>query len=284
MANTRQNPTPITKKLVVILGLDLLPYAVGFLKFVANAPFQPTKFKEIKNQVGDLTDDKIDDALSFCKEMLDSENDRGDRIESKAYNILGVTGISTAFITGVTSLLSDKASPIHIWLTLIVYFLIVFALTITVLLASRVVIVGDYKYSYPDISDVFNMGTQDLLETKKERLASYLFSYSKNLQIHNQKASYLTASQIWFRNAIILFLVLSVALAFAVVQDSNNSIVHPTNLTTTTLTIIVSPTQVLTQTSTPTTMQATKTSSPTTQPTYTPAPTTHRATFTPTSP
>jgi hypothetical protein len=259
MASFKKNSLLFIKRLLAFFGLDYLPYAIGSKKFTADAPFQPTKFKEIKEKLNDLTGEKIDDALSHSKEMLDAENSRGDKIEGKAYNIIGITGIATAFVTGVTSLLSNTNTPIFSWLIPAVYILIVLSLTLTVLLASRAVKVGEYKYAYPEVSDIFNMGSQHLENTKKERLASYLYCYAKNFGIHNIKASYLTASQIWFRNAIILFLFLALTLVSSISQNSNNVVVSPTSYPSIAQTVSVTlpPEQIFT--GTPTSIQPTKT-------------------------
>jgi hypothetical protein len=94
----------------------------------------------------------------------------------------------------------------------------VISLTFTVLLAARVVIVGEYKFSYPSIESAFH---KDSLAAKKERLNDYLFCYNTNCKIHNIKASYLIGSQKWFRNTILLFLMLSFALAPSVFGNLN---------------------------------------------------------------
>ncbi len=197
------------------LGIDLIPYAIGSSKFESNPPFEPTKLTEIRDQVKALNGKKLDEALEYSKKLFAEEDERGGKIESKAFNLIGVTGISAAFVTGISSLFPKDAQitfPFPVVILLIFYIFIVIALTLTILLASRVVIVGAYKYSFPDASDVFRMNTQTLIETKKDRLASYLYCYSRNSQIHNIKASYLIGAQLWFRNSVVLFLILAFAL------------------------------------------------------------------------
>jgi hypothetical protein len=200
-------------KLFEILGIDLLPYAMGLSKFTSNAPFEPTKLKEIREQVQGLDIKKLDEALNYTKELLDEESARGEKIESKAFSLIGVTGVSAAFVTGVSSLLpKGHQTTLSLILLAVFYLLVVISLTLTVLLASKVVVVGKYKYSTPDIADVFKMGSQVLLETKKDRLTSYLYCYANNNQLHNVKASYLIGAQLWFRNSVITFLLLALIL------------------------------------------------------------------------
>ncbi len=277
----------VFRNLADVLGLDVISYALGFKKFTSTVPFQPSKFKEIEDKVHDLADKKLDDALAFSKEILDGENDRGDIIENKAHNLIGVTGISTAFVTGVTSLISDNVEPIFFWLIPVLYVFIVLSFTFTVLLASRVVIVGEYKYASPEISDVFNMRTQDLNEARKERLASYIYCYGKNFQVHNIKASYLIASQIWFRNAVILFLFLALTLVFSVSHKLDIITVTPTPLPSLSLTITptgFTGTQLYTPTANVTETKTTPTTIPTLSPSETDIPVRPTKTLTPSNP
>jgi hypothetical protein len=237
MADNQHSFVSIIQRITDSLGFDLIPYAIGLLKFKANAPFQPTKLNEIEKQLDGLTGKNIEDALSYSKEMLDAENERGNTLDNKANNLISVTGISTAFATGVASLIFDKSLPLLLWLILFLYIFIVLSLTLTVLIASRVVKVGEYMYAYPEISDVFAMGSQTLNKTKKDRLASYLYCYAKNYQINNIKASYLIGSQKWFRNAIVLFLILAFTLALSIPHNLNSAVNSSTSLPTITLTI-----------------------------------------------
>ena len=209
------NVTRQVLKILEISGLDLIPYAIGHSKFPSEPISETTKLDQIRNQVRELGTKETDDALSFSKGLLDEESARGDKIEGKAYNLISVSGISVAFITGIYTLL-PKDAPATFSMALIgllvIYFFIVISLTLTVLLASKVIIVGEYKYSSPNIEDVFSMGSQPLLETKKDRLSTYIYSYAKNSQIHNTKGSYLIGAQLWFRNSVILFLILALVL------------------------------------------------------------------------
>lgn len=211
------------EKLFEVLGIDLLPYAIGLSKFKSSAPFEPTKLMEIREQVRGLDIKKVDEALNYTKELLDEESARGEKIESKAFSLIGVIGVSAAFVTGVSSLLpKEHQTTLSVIPLAIFYLLIVVSLTLTVLLASRVVVVGKYKYSTLDIADVFKMKSQSLLNTKKDRLTSYLYCYANNNQIHNIKASYLIGAQLWFRNSIITFLLLALVLIPAFFSDTTD--------------------------------------------------------------
>ncbi|MGD0857292.1 MAG: hypothetical protein ABSA18_16085 [Dehalococcoidia bacterium] len=223
------------RKFLEILGIDLFPYAIGLSKFEDDAPLEQAKLEDIQKQVQGFDQNKMDDALNYTKGLFDEESARGEKIESKAFSLISVTAISAAFITGVSSLLPKGYHTIASLIILaVLYLLIVFSLTLTILLASKVVVVGPYKYSAPDVADVIKMNSQALLETRKERLAIYLYCCSKNNQLHNVKASYLMGAQLWFRNSIIVFLFLALILVpfvFSNTNDNSQPLVTPTVVT-----------------------------------------------------
>jgi hypothetical protein len=265
------------EKLFEIIGIDLIPYAIGLSKFKSNLPFEPIGLQDVRVQLQDLDAQKLEDALTYSKELLDSESARGEKTESKAYSLIGVTGISAAFVTGISSLLPNNYQlnlPFLLVLLLISYLLIVVSLTMTVLLASRVVMVR--SYTYPDIADVFGMSSQSLLEAKLDRLATYLYCYAKNCQTHNVKVSYLMGAQLWFRNSVIVFLLL----AFILIPNFINSTTGHTQISVTETSIItvtaqqissasaipptlISPTYTVTVQSTPATLPSMTLANPT---------------------
>jgi len=239
------------KNFLDVTGIDLIPYAIGLSKFTSNAPFEPTQLSAIREKVKSLDSKKLDEALNYSKELLDEESSRGEKAESKAYNLIGVTGISAAFITGISSLLpkDTQVSFSFFLITLLIfYLLIVISLTLTVLLASRAVMVRNY--AYPDIADVFQMGPKSLKESKTDRLATYMYCYAKNCQTHNIKISYLIGAQLWFRNSIIIFLILALILISTFLGKTTNNTNSITSATPTTTSQIQSNVQ-FTQTTSP---------------------------------
>lgn len=205
-------------------GIDLIPYAIGLSKFTSKPSFEPVKLSDIRKKIHSLDSKKLDEALEYSKELLDEESVRGEKAESKASNLIGVTGISAAFITGISSLFPKEtsfASPIPIILVLFFYILIVVSLTLTVLLASRAVTVR--SYARPDMADVFQMRSKPLKAAKLDRLAAYVYCYGKNCQTHDIKVSYLMGAQLWFRNSIVVFLILAFTLIFSFLGANTSS-------------------------------------------------------------
>jgi hypothetical protein len=269
------------RKWLEIIGLDLIPYAIGLFTFINDASLEGMKLGGIYEKVQGLDLKKVEDALSYTKGLLDEESTRGEKIDSKAFNLIGVTAISTAFVTGISSLLPKGNHTIAFLIILaLLYLTIVFSLTFTILLSSRVVRVGNYSYSVPEVTDVFKMKSQSLLEAKKERLASYVYCYSKNYRVNNVKASYLMGAQLWFRNSMIAFLLLAfilIPLFFSKTSNGSQQIATPAivatytyqgapvNLSTPTSSptlFVVQPTCIILPTETPTSVPAIGTPSP----------------------
>jgi len=212
------------KNFMDITGIDLIPYAIGVSKFISKPPFEPTKLSDINENIQGLNTEELDEALKYSKEILDEENARGEKAESKTYNLIGVTGISAAFITGFSSLFPKETqliSPLLTTLIITFYILIVISLTLTVLLASRAVTVR--SYTRPDIANIFQMRKQSLQEAKSDRLATYIYCYSKNCQTHNIKVSYVIGAQLWFRNSVVFFLILAFILITSLIGNTKNN-------------------------------------------------------------
>jgi len=102
----------------------------------------------------------------------------------------------------------------------------------TILLAFKVIMVGKYKTATPDINDVFTMASTPINSTKRELLAAFIYSHDRNQQVYNNKANYLIGSQKWFRNAIVLFLILALVMAVGLLLTAKN-ISFPSGINTT---------------------------------------------------
>jgi hypothetical protein len=72
----------------------------------------------------------------------------------------------------------------------------------TIILAIKVVAVGEYRFSYPSANDIFELANKPLHDVKKERVSSLFSSFSQNNRVINRKATFLKGAQLWFRNSI----------------------------------------------------------------------------------
>jgi len=95
----------------------------------------------------------------------------------------------------------------------LLYIAVVISLMMTILLAMKVVAVREYRFTYPKAIDIFDLSRASLHYVKRERVISLFYSFVKNAQIVNRKATFLAGAQVWLRNSIVLLLVLTLLLA-----------------------------------------------------------------------
>lgn len=198
------------KKILKIIGLaDIVLIFLNPSRLLTEID----KLSVIKAKINDLSIDEVDKAILYSNEILISEANRGEKIEGKANNLLQITGLTSGLIVGIISFLSDSIplfSPQQINFICITFLLVIVSLIFSILLSYRVLAVENYSFSELDIDDVYKYHAQTLIKNEKERLASIIYSKNHNCRIHNAKATFLIASQKWFRNAVLLMLVLSI--------------------------------------------------------------------------
>lgn len=204
-------------RLVERLGLDWFVLLIRKPAF-EDAPLPyPTTLAEIRENFGSLREEeKLDDAIMHCAGLLKREEERAEKVESKAFTLIGITGIATGFITGFAGLLLDQDKITSTWVltpAAALYILVVISLMWTIFLAVKVVAIGDYRFAYPSSTDIFRLSDASLGYVKRERAVSLFYSFVQNVQVVNRKATYLGGAQLWFRNSIILLLVLTLLLA-----------------------------------------------------------------------
>ncbi len=206
-----------TRRIVETLGLDWLVMLIGRPAFTEAPSPNPFTFADIRTKFGYLQDDaKLDDAIAHCTKLLEREDSRVDKIESKAFTLIGTTSIAAGFITGFAGLLLDRGkidSPPILIAVAVLYILIAFSLIWTVHLARKVVSVPDYKFTYPSANDIFALAHDSIQDVKRERTISLFYSFASNRRIADRKATYLSGAQTWFRNSIVLLVILALVLA-----------------------------------------------------------------------
>jgi len=254
-------------KVIELIGLDWFVILTGKPAF-EDAPLPyPTNFSEIREKFESLKDDKkLDEAVEYCSSLLKRENDRSDKVESKAFILIGITGIiATGFITGFASLLLDRNKVTSTWVSIpaaVLYILVVISLMWTIFLAMKVVAISDYRFSSPSANDIFRLADASLGYVKRERAASLFYSFAQNNRVVNRKATYLGGAQLWFRNSIILLLVLTLILAIYVPFQALSTVTQipaPTTVPTATIQLVPTPTSTLQPTSTSTLVTPTNT-------------------------
>lgn len=157
---------------------------------------------------------KIDEALTYCKDLFDREEERTRTLESKAITLTSFAGLTAAFVSGFAGLLLDS-EKIPCWparaVLLLPYIAIVCAFARTILCALRVVKVGDpYRFAAPAPTDILNLSIDTPQGVRLERAVDFFYAYRTNLVINNNKASYLMSAQRGFATAMFFLLLTTI--------------------------------------------------------------------------
>jgi hypothetical protein len=170
---------------------------------------------EVTTKLGFRGKAKIDDALLFCSELMANEERRRETIESKGTTLVGIAGISTAFITGFGALLLDRSKisdPTVLTIVAILYTLVDVCLLLSFVHAAHSVNVRKFWVAKPRAEDIFGLADHSLIKARMDRVASLYVSYVRNCSENDRKATFVIAAQNWYRNAIVLLLLAGVLL------------------------------------------------------------------------
>jgi len=240
-------------------GLDWIPIIFDETKFPEYPRPTVERHKEIQAQTADLADEVVDEIVVYYEKLFENDDKRASTIESKAFSLMGITGIASSFIIGFAQfLLTNNSFPSIIRIVVMVlYSLIGGSLLITLLLARKAIVIGKYNFMAPDPLDRLELKKTNRNDIYRQYAADLLRSYENNLALINDKATYVRGAQDWFRNAILLLFILSMVFTIYLLFRPNLDVqVTPQPI----------PVFVVTVTSTPT-------YTPTYTPTLTPAPT-----------
>ena len=229
---------------------------------------------EFNEQVSNLTGEALEIVVERYENLLAEEDKQRLQIESKAFSLLGITGVASGFIVGFAQFLfNNRSTSVFIqWIIVILYALIGISLIMIILLAWRAVIPGkEYNFMSPDPLDLLHLNKSNKEEIYRQLVCDLIYSYENNQAISIDKTTYVRGAQDWFRNTIMLLLFLLIPLAI-----TTTPLLNPPASTMPVEVIILTPTTTPTHTLTPTNSP---TPTPTYIPTLSPTPT---STYTPT--
>lgn len=175
----------------------------------------PSSLKEIREKIKTDDEGKINEFLDYCSDLVDMEEERKSTIESKATTLTGVSGLASSVIFGFGGFIFDKIKGLDkltIFFVTILYLLLSFCLVKSIFYSIKAL--KFQKYTYPDANDIFLLSDKPVVEVKKERAISLFYSYVKNIEVNNNKGTFLLIAQESFRNSVFLLAIISVTLGF----------------------------------------------------------------------
>ena len=197
------------KRAIEASGLDWFSPAAR--RAALDLPRQDSDYTKV---VEGIPEEVLQVAVERSDRHFQNRLEQIERIESKAIMLLGTTGITTAFIVGFAGFLANwgaVASFGMICALSVVFALVVLALLMTVLLASLAV--GVTTHQRLDDAHIANLSKEPPGGVSRRLVLDYLRAARHEQGIASRKGAYLIAAQMWFRNAIILVLVLTCMLA-----------------------------------------------------------------------
>jgi len=179
--------------------------------------FFPSSLDEIQSRMKIQDKDKIEETLKYCESLLATEEERKKTLESKATTLTGITGLASSVIFGFAGFIFDKIRNINVFLLLSVTILyVILSVYITKSIYYSIMALKPDKYLHPDANEIFSLSDKSIEEVRRERAIDSFYSYVKNIDLNNKKATLLLKAQNYFRNSVIALTIISLMLALCV--------------------------------------------------------------------
>lgn len=259
-----------------VTGLDWLPVILSDRWYTPQSREDPIAIKSFDDHHQKLDLEQTKDLIQELTKLASDEDKRQDKIEAKALSLISFTGLSSAFVAGLVTVLSSaQFSEALRQRVVIVYSFVLLSLFITVVLAIKAIRVGKFSFMSPHITNLWERDGMDEIAYRRDQARTLLRSYFHNHGIINDKASFVAGAQDWFRNTIMLLMLMTAFIIFTPNQTQSTS--TPTHTATQTTAPTTTPTVAPSETSTLTpvpsetpTLTSTPTSIPMPTPTVTP--------------
>lgn len=227
-----------------ITGFNWLPHLINRQHHVALTHEEENLLARFTSNLKEFNREQLDEIINEFKDLRQEERERLANLERKAMSLLGYTGIAATISFSVVAF-SIGSVPICF---ILLYSLVGISLLLSTLFASRATRVGEYRFTVPEITNLWDFVNKSSDNVWRNQAYDILYSYFLNRHLINRKASFVIAGQDWFRNAIIFLLILSLV-AIPTNLASNQIVITPNQLPTIMATSI--PTSNLTNTPAP---------------------------------
>ena len=184
-------------------------------------PVKPLEFLPSLDEVSSAflpleDDDKVEEALDFCKWLFDREEETTKTLQSKATTLTGFAGVTVALVLGFATFLlgpNNLPSAYVLGPMLILYVLIVYCFVRTILCALIVNSVGRYTFKRPSSRDILSLSSHTPTQIRRQRAVDFFDSYANNRAINRDKAGYLISAQRAFAIGSLMLFVIAVLMA-----------------------------------------------------------------------
>ncbi len=164
-------------------------------------------FKKIREKVNKIDDTRICIALDYSKQTFENEEKRRATVESKAFNLIGIAGVSASIVFAFGTFLLGK-NGFFSWIAAmdsILFLIMAVLLVISIFSASNAVRVDKY-YSVPKADDFMNLSKQTDKDFYREHVSSLHYAFLYNQEVNGDKINYLIKAEKAFRNFILVLI------------------------------------------------------------------------------
>jgi len=182
--------------------------------------------EEIESKLKLDSPERIEEALQYCATNYHYEQNRRDKIESKANTLIAASIISIAFITGfLCDILYDIPNLSLIFIIIIITTYIILAVFIirSINYSLKVSRLGNYTMDNQHLVD-YNMTESDFIHIKKIRTINYYLLFTKNKHNNDNKEKYINIAQNSMKSVALVFLLLSLIFVFDIVLSNKINI------------------------------------------------------------
>lgn len=165
------------------------------------------KFEEHKLE---LQGDDLKALIDHLHRLTASEDEREKQVESKAFSLIGFTGLVATLIAGFSQLSRSNNLSADVFPVLFgcLYLPMSIALLMTGLGAIKAVRVGKYNFMSPAIEDLFRLKKSRWNEVHRGYANDLIKSFVYNRHLINIKARYVSIAQNWFSYTLVLLILL----------------------------------------------------------------------------
>lgn len=166
--------------------------------------------------------ERIEEALQYCATHYRNEENRRDKIESKANTLIAASTITIGFITGfLCMILYDAPSLSLLFLIIILIVYIIIAMFIIKSINYSLKIGRLVKDTLTDQQRIdYNISETDLIHIKKARVINYYLLFTINRENNDKNEKYINIAQNSMKNAVIVLLLLSLSFVLDIVLSS----------------------------------------------------------------
>lgn len=196
-------------------GLDWLPVIVNPQKLPTHHGISPEALHQLHQQIQAIDANYLDDVVAHLEQLVDEEDKRRLQVEGKATSLISYTAVASSLVIGFTQF--NVGTNALVWFLRLpvtfLYICLALAFVITVVLATHAIKIATFQY--PEPYDMLRMRDFNRDTIRKQRASSLLNAYTHNQVIVNKKITYVRGAQDWFRNAVLILVLLLGVLAFS---------------------------------------------------------------------